>query len=174
MYKTLDLHSRLFFHPADLFKGQFPCRHHAHDSLFLQKLRPCLPCNRHLGTCMDREFRQISAKIFQHPDILDDHAVKSPQIIRQKIFIKSLDLGIFKQRIHRQVNASPMDMYIINRLKHLVLIQILRICSRPEPGSADIDRISPRADGRPQTFLRACGSENLNPSFLIPPAFNIE
>ncbi len=90
----------------------------------------------------------------KHPHILDDYPVKPPQIIGQKIFVQSLNLRILEQGIHSEINAPPVNMHIIDRLKQFVFRQVLCIRPRPELRPPDIDRICPRTDRRLQTLCR--------------------
>ena len=88
-------------------------------------------------------------------EILYDHGIDAPFIIRTYIRDQIRQLAFLQQRIDCHVNGNAMQMRMIDRRKQLVFFGVVRVGSRAEPGAADIDRVRPGIDHGMQRLRRS-------------------
>ena len=88
-------------------------------------------------------------------EILHQNCIQPPLIKRQQIVMQLSNLTVFKQGIYGQIYFSPAKMRIIERFEQVILRKIICVCARPKAVSAEIYRICPGIDHRPERLRRS-------------------
>ena len=108
---------------------------------------------------------KVLRSIFQHPQILNDHAIQALLIQGTDIIRNRVHLLIFQQGIQRQIQLFPLQMQFVYRLQQLLFRKVPGKCPGTELRSAGVDGIRPCGSGGLHPFIGACRCQKLRLSF---------